>query len=95
MKGAEKRRDKILEKDIANTGKRVFLVEGESDVQAYRELFAKKFGADFDKKWVITGGGKHFVKSYAMCNFFKPQRTQRTHREPRSFCRVRVCALRF
>lgn len=62
MKGAEKRRNEILEKDVANTGKRVFLVEGESDVQAYREFFTKKSGTDFEQKWVIThAGGKELV----------------------------------
>ncbi len=62
VKGAEKRRNEILEKDIGQSGKRVFLVEGEDDVEAYRLLLTKKFGGDFEKKWAITyAGGKELV----------------------------------
>ncbi len=54
MKGAEKRRQEIVEKYVGNTGKRVFVVEGESDQDAFNVLAEKRFREEFVKKWVIV-----------------------------------------
>ncbi len=43
MSSAKKRLQEILEKEVENTGKRVFLVEGEDDVEAYNRLLNRRF----------------------------------------------------
>jgi len=59
MSGSEKRRQEIIDKEIGSIGKKVFLVEGEDDVECYKRIFEKQFGIDFETKLLITHtGGK-------------------------------------
>ncbi|MCP4346024.1 MAG: DUF4435 domain-containing protein [Desulfobacterales bacterium] len=62
IKGAETKRQEIIDQYIGRTGKRVFLVEGEDDKNAFSEMLEKKFGNDFETKWVVApAGGKLLV----------------------------------
>ncbi|MEN8218880.1 MAG: DUF4435 domain-containing protein [Pseudomonadota bacterium] len=57
MSSAKKRLQEILEKEVENTGKRVFLVEGEDDVEAYNRLFNRRFPFSWEEEWMITHAG--------------------------------------
>ncbi|MDM8521792.1 hypothetical protein QUF80_00310 [Desulfococcaceae bacterium HSG8] len=62
VKGAETRRQEIIDQYIGGTGKRVFLVEGEDDKNAFSEMLEKKFGNEFENKWAVApAGGKTLV----------------------------------
>ncbi|QTA78421.1 DUF4435 [Desulfonema limicola] len=62
MKGAETRRQEIIEEYIGTTGKRVFLVEGENDRNVFSEMAEKKFENEFEQNWIIApAGGKNLV----------------------------------
>lgn len=58
-----KRRDEILEQEVSNKGKRVFLVEGEDDVSCYQAALSAHLREDaWDTRWTIThAGSKDFV----------------------------------
>jgi hypothetical protein len=59
--GAKKRLQKIRETEIGNTGKKVLLVEGEDDVNAYRTLLTRQFPR-WEDKWIVThANGKQKV----------------------------------
>jgi len=57
MKGWRKRRDEIRETQVEETEKKVILVEGTDDANAYGILLNRKFGSDFESDWVITHAG--------------------------------------
>ena len=57
MKGWKKRRDEIRETQVEKPGKKVILVEGTDDVNAYGILLNRKFGSDFESHWVMTHAG--------------------------------------
>ncbi len=57
MSSANKRLQEILKKEVKNTGKRVFLVEGEDDVAAYNELLNRRFSFSWEDEWLITHAG--------------------------------------
>ena len=57
MKGWEKRRDEIRETQVGQTGKKVILVEGTDDENAYGILLNRKFGSDFESNWVMAPAG--------------------------------------
>ncbi|MDA8211734.1 MAG: hypothetical protein M0021_07655 [Clostridia bacterium] len=57
MKGWKKRHNEIREQGVGQTGKRVFLVEGLDDEKAFRLLFNKKLGAEWEQKWLLTNAG--------------------------------------
>jgi len=62
MSGAEKRRLEIINEGISITGKKVFLVEGDDDVECYRMIFKRQFGINIDNKLLIThAGGKEKI----------------------------------
>ncbi len=62
VKGAETKRREIIEEFVGKTGKRVFLVEGESDRDAFSEMLEKKLGSELEKKWLVApAGGKRMV----------------------------------
>jgi len=57
MSSAKKRLQEIREKEVENTSKRVFLVEGEDDVEAYNRLFKRRLSFSWEEKWIITHAG--------------------------------------
>ncbi len=62
VKGAETKRREIKEELIGETGKRAFIVEGESDRDAFSQMLDKRFGDAFEKKWVVApASGKLMV----------------------------------
>jgi hypothetical protein len=54
MKGWQKRRDEIRDEKVGQTGKRVLLVEGPDDVDVYGILLSRRFGADWEKEWLLA-----------------------------------------
>jgi hypothetical protein len=58
VRGWQKRRDKIREEKIGQTKKRVLLVEGSDDVDVYGILLNRRFGAAWERSWVLADTGK-------------------------------------
>ncbi|RKZ50687.1 MAG: hypothetical protein DRR16_02300 [Candidatus Parabeggiatoa sp. nov. 3] len=56
MSSAKKRLQEILEQEVENTKRRVFLVEGEDDVEAYNQLLNRQF-LTWESKWAIFHAG--------------------------------------
>lgn len=57
IKGVDKRRRKIHDEVIGATGRRVFLVEGERDRDAFSQMLEKKFGHEFERRWAVAWAG--------------------------------------
>jgi hypothetical protein len=62
VKGWLKRRLKIREELIGQTGKRALLVEGTDDVSLFRILLLRRWGAEWESDWVLADvGSKNIV----------------------------------
>jgi len=60
-RGANKRLQEIREEYVGNTGKKVLLVEGEDDADAYSELLNRKFSG-WEDNWIVAhANGKQKV----------------------------------
>lgn len=58
MKGWQKRRNRIRDEKVGQTGKRVLLVEGSDDVDVYGILLDRRFGTDWERDWILADTGK-------------------------------------